>query len=200
MFISSHEIEHSFSNEAQRLVYRRLRRRTKRRLRDTRSVPDLHLVHSSALISSSLLPLLSQLSKIIILVPLTFFLAHTVNYAQRWWHLTMTNFYRRSSNCQLHHTVQISVVSTTVLPPFHSTCPGEFFLRVLIRCLFSHFSVRSSILCTSWRGRRILFRSFFAVSKCLKHRLILKSKVWWVDQLINSGWNQIKRLFGTVLP
>jgi hypothetical protein len=47
-----------------------------------------------------------------------------------------------------------------VLPPFHSTCPGEFFLRVLIRCLFSHFSVRSSIPCTSWRGRRILFRIF----------------------------------------
>ena len=83
MFVSSHETEHSFSNEAQRLVYRRLRRRTKRRLRDTRSVADSHLVHSSALISSSLLPLLSQLSKIIILVPLTFFLARTVNYAQR---------------------------------------------------------------------------------------------------------------------
>ena len=58
-----------------------------------------------------------------------------------------------------------------VLPPFHSTCPGEFFLRVLIRCLFSHFSVLSSILCTSWRGQRILFRSFFAVSKCFLHRL-----------------------------
>ena len=115
MFISSHEIEHSFSNEAQRLVYQRLRRRTKRRLRDTRSVADSHLVHSSALISSSLLPLLSQLSKIIILVPLTFFLAHTVNYAQRWWHLTMTNFYRRLSNCQPHHAVHISEVSTTVL-------------------------------------------------------------------------------------
>jgi hypothetical protein len=83
MFISSHEIEHSFSNEAQRLVYRRLRRRTKRRLRDTRSVADLHLVHSSALTSPHFSPLFSQLSKIIILVPLTFFLAHTVNYAQR---------------------------------------------------------------------------------------------------------------------
>ncbi len=47
-----------------------------------------------------------------------------------------------------------------VLPPFHSSCPGEFFLRVLIRCLFSQFSVQSSILCTSWRGRRISFRSF----------------------------------------
>jgi hypothetical protein len=83
MFISSHEIEHSFSNEAQRLVYRRLRRRTKRRLRDTRSVADLHLVHSSTLTSLHFSPLFSQLSKIIILVPLTFFLAHTVNYAQR---------------------------------------------------------------------------------------------------------------------
>jgi hypothetical protein len=47
MFISSHEIEHSFSNEAQRLVYRQLRRRTKRRLRNTRSVADYTLVHSS---------------------------------------------------------------------------------------------------------------------------------------------------------
>ena len=83
MFVSSHETEHSFSNEAQRLVYRRLRRRTKRRLRDTRSVADLHLVHSSALILLHFSPLLSQLSKLIILVPLTFFLAHTVNYAQR---------------------------------------------------------------------------------------------------------------------
>jgi hypothetical protein len=57
-----------------------------------------------------------------------------------------------------------------ILPPFHSTCPGEFFLRVFIRCLFSHFSVKYSILCTSWRGRRILFRRFFAVFKCLIHR------------------------------
>jgi hypothetical protein len=57
-----------------------------------------------------------------------------------------------------------------LLPLFHSTCPGEFFLRVLIRCLFSHFSVRYSILCTSWRGRRILFRRFFAVFECLIHR------------------------------
>ena len=46
MFISSHEIEHSFSNKAQRLVYRRLRHRTKQRLRDTRSVADSSLVHS----------------------------------------------------------------------------------------------------------------------------------------------------------
>jgi hypothetical protein len=46
MFISSHEIEHSFSNEAQRLVYQVFLRRTKRRLRNTRSVPDSFLVHS----------------------------------------------------------------------------------------------------------------------------------------------------------
>jgi hypothetical protein len=62
MFISNHEIEHSFSNEAQRLVYRRLRRRTKRRLRDMRSVADSHLVHSSTLIPLISL-ILSQLSK-----------------------------------------------------------------------------------------------------------------------------------------
>jgi hypothetical protein len=53
MFISSHEIEHSFSNEAQRLVYGRLRLR---------------------LLSLFLFSLnISQLSKLIILVPLTFF-------------------------------------------------------------------------------------------------------------------------------
>ncbi len=51
--ISSHEDEHSFSNEAQRLVYRQLRCRTKRRLRDTKSVADSYLVHSSTLISPS---------------------------------------------------------------------------------------------------------------------------------------------------
>ena len=51
MFISSHENEHSLSNEAQRLVYRQLRRRTKRRLRDTRNVADTFLVHSSVHIS-----------------------------------------------------------------------------------------------------------------------------------------------------
>jgi hypothetical protein len=47
--------------------------------------------------------------------------------------------------------------------------PGECFLRVLIRCFFSHFSVWSSKLCTSLRGRTILFSSFFAVVKCLVH-------------------------------
>jgi hypothetical protein len=73
MFISSHEIEHSFSNEAQRLVYRRLRRRTKRRLRDTRSVADSHLVHSSTLISSSFLHSSHNCQDNTILVPLTIF-------------------------------------------------------------------------------------------------------------------------------
>jgi hypothetical protein len=47
-----------------------------------------------------------------------------------------------------------------LLPPFHSTCPGDFFLRVLIRCLFGHFRVWSIILWTSWQGRWILLRSF----------------------------------------
>jgi hypothetical protein len=47
MFISSHEIEHLFSNEAQRLVYQRLRCRTKRRLCDMRSVPHSFFEHSS---------------------------------------------------------------------------------------------------------------------------------------------------------
>ena len=56
MFISSHEIEHSFSNEAQRLVYGRLRLR---------------------LLSLFLFSLnISQLSKLIILVPLACFCAY----------------------------------------------------------------------------------------------------------------------------
>ena len=63
---------------------------------------------------------------------------------------------------------KISWKICTTSVPFHLST--WMFLRVLIWCLFSHFSVQSSILCTSWRGRRILFRSFFAVFKCLIHR------------------------------
>ncbi len=125
MLISSHENEHLFSNKAQLLVYRRLRCRTKRQLRDTRSVADSSLVHSSTLIP----PHFSE--------PLTIFknnhfsathlfLAHTVISAQQWWHLTMASFYRCSSNCQRHHTVNISVASTTVLTTMttHNTALG----------------------------------------------------------------------------
>jgi hypothetical protein len=50
MLISSHENELLFSNEAQCLVDRQLRRRTKQRNRDTRSIADSSLVHSSTLI------------------------------------------------------------------------------------------------------------------------------------------------------
>jgi hypothetical protein len=46
MFITSHEIEHLFSNKAQSLVYQQLRRRTKGRLGNTRSVADCSKVHS----------------------------------------------------------------------------------------------------------------------------------------------------------
>ena len=63
---------HLFSNEAQRLKYRQLRCCTKRPLRDTRSVADCSLVHPPAH-SPLIASLLSQLSKLIILVPLTFF-------------------------------------------------------------------------------------------------------------------------------
>ena len=72
MFISSHENEHSFLNEAQRLVYRRPHRRTKRRLRDTRSVADSSLVHSSTLHSPAFLRPSHNCQKKHILVPLTF--------------------------------------------------------------------------------------------------------------------------------
>ncbi len=72
MFISSHEIEHSISNKPQRLGCQKQRRRTKRRLRNTRSVPHSFQVHFPALASPPF-SLLSQLSKIIILVSLTFF-------------------------------------------------------------------------------------------------------------------------------
>jgi hypothetical protein len=83
MFMSSHENEHSFSNEAQRLVYRQLRRRTKRRLRNTRrSVADSSLVHSSTLIP----PHFSEPLTIVEINHFSatqFFLAHTVISAQR---------------------------------------------------------------------------------------------------------------------
>ncbi len=72
VFISSHEIEHSFSNKAQRLVYRRLRCRTKRQLRITRSVADSSLVHSSIHIPPHFFTPLATV-KINHLVPLTFF-------------------------------------------------------------------------------------------------------------------------------
>ena len=38
-------------------------------------------------------------------------------------------------------TIVILVYFISLLPPFSSTCPCEFFLRVLIRCLFGHFHV-----------------------------------------------------------
>jgi hypothetical protein len=82
MFILSHEIEHSFSNKAQRLVYRQLRRRTKRRLRDTRSVAYTSLVHSSV---HNPPPLFTPLAivKINHFSATHLFLAHTVVSAQR---------------------------------------------------------------------------------------------------------------------
>jgi hypothetical protein len=88
MFISSHENEHSFSNEAQRLVYRRLRRRTKRRLRDTRSVADSHLVHLSTLISPSFLHSSHNCQNNTILVSLTIFVvtAHICTMMMRFDH------------------------------------------------------------------------------------------------------------------
>ncbi len=124
MFISS-QIEHSFSNKAQRLVYRRQRCRTKRRLRDTRSVADSHLVHSSTLISPSFLHSSHNCQNNTILVPLTIFVitAHICTMMMQFDH---DKFCRRLSNCQLHHTVQISVVSTTVLTMMttHNTALG----------------------------------------------------------------------------
>ncbi len=45
-YSSSHEIEHSFSNEVQCLMYRRLHPCTKRQLCNARSVADCSLVHS----------------------------------------------------------------------------------------------------------------------------------------------------------
>ena len=62
MFISSREIEHSFSNKARHLVYQRPCRCTKQQLCNTRSVPYSFLIHSSAH-SPPHFSLLSQLSK-----------------------------------------------------------------------------------------------------------------------------------------
>jgi hypothetical protein len=82
MFISSHEIEHSFSNEAQRLVYRQLRRCTKRRLRNTSSVADSFLVHFSVSQPPHFYTPLT-IVKIIIFGATHLFSAHTVFFAQR---------------------------------------------------------------------------------------------------------------------
>ena len=63
------------------------------------------------------------------LVPLTFSV-NTAHICTWWMNLTMTNFYRRSSNCQPHHTVHLSVVSTTVLTitTAHSTASSTTVL------------------------------------------------------------------------
>ncbi len=112
MFISSHEIEHSFSNKAQCLVYRQPRRRTKQWLCNTRSVADSSLVHSSA--HSPLISLLlSQMPKLIILVPFPFLsLLHI--FAWQWWVLTMTNFYR-------HLSLSTSPYCTTISSQYNGT-------------------------------------------------------------------------------
>jgi hypothetical protein len=57
---------------------------------------------------------LSQLSKLIILVPLTFF-ATTAHICMTMMRFDHDKFYRRLSNCQPHHTIQILVVRMMVL-------------------------------------------------------------------------------------
>ena len=127
MFLSSHDIVNSFSNEAQRLVYQRLRRRTKQRLRGTRSVADYSLVHSSSLTAPSFLHSSHNCQFSHILVPLTNFTYCTYfGHNDDDW-LTMMSFYLLPlSWCQPHLTVQILVVSTTVLTTttMHHTALG----------------------------------------------------------------------------
>ncbi len=127
MFISSHEIEHLFSNEAQRLIYQQLQL-----LRNMRSVADCSLVHPPPAHSPLISSLLSQLTKLINLVPLTFFVttAHICTTTMRFDH---DNFYRHLSNCQPHHTVHILVVSTMVLTitTTHNTALGATVLNTL---------------------------------------------------------------------
>ena len=116
MHISSHEIVHSFSYDAQRPSYQNPQRRyvaVRLRNEERPSVffGTLPVFRTSRFLSS--LTLLTIL-KITYFVQLTFsdFTAHICTSCCV---LTMTNFYRRSSNCQPHHTVHISVVvSTTV--------------------------------------------------------------------------------------
>jgi hypothetical protein len=79
MFISSHEIEQSISNEAQRLVYQKQRRDTKQRLPETRSVPycskgTLPSLRPLTSVALSFFPQLSILYSEYILVSLTFLL------------------------------------------------------------------------------------------------------------------------------
>jgi hypothetical protein len=142
MVISSQENEYLFSNEAQRLVYRQLRRRTKRQLRNTTSVADSSLVHSSTLI-----PL--HFSEHLTIVKITHFSATYifVNYCTYlhnddaiWpWHIFTAVC--QIANLTILPPVQILVVSTAVLTmttthnmalgtivlnaPHFLLCPGE---------------------------------------------------------------------------
>ena len=114
MFISSHEIEHSFSNKAQRLVYWQSRRPTKQQLRNTRNVADSsQVVHSPSSQPPHFFTPLTTVKNNHFSAPYIFrrYCTYLHNDDQFWpWQIFTTI-------CRIvnHHTVQILVVSTTVL-------------------------------------------------------------------------------------
>ena len=114
MFILSHEIENSFSNEAQCLIYQKPSRGMKQHVREMRSVPHCSKEHSpSHGPLNPCLPLLIPLTIVIfhILVPLTFLLTAHI-FCTTWWWLTTMHFYRTSSWCHIHHAVWLVSPST----------------------------------------------------------------------------------------
>ena len=118
MLISSHEIVHSVSNKAHCLLYQKQHYKMMMLVWERRSVPHCSLGYS-LVIPLSFLPL-SQLSKLHILVLLSFSVDTAHLCTSSWWKFTMTSFYRPISNSQLHLTTAaayVSVASTTVFTP-----------------------------------------------------------------------------------
>jgi hypothetical protein len=58
--------------------------------------------------------------------------------------------------------ISIDLWNWWVLPPSHSTCQGDFFQRVLIRCLFGHFHVDFGKLSTKRMARAVYLTPIYA--------------------------------------
>ena len=116
MFISSHEIEHLFSNKAQRLVYQQPHHCTSQWLAP--QFKGCSRFFSGTLLSShtpSFLHSSHQLSKIANHFSATSIFVTTARICTMMMSFDHDKFYGRLSNCQPHHTVQILVVSRMVL-------------------------------------------------------------------------------------
>ena len=111
MLISSHEIEHWFSNHTQRPLYQNPHRRMTLYLWEMRSVPQCSLdhpcSHSSSVSHSSHNVKITHFST-------TYLFQLYCTYLHIMMGFNPDTFIRRLSNFQPHHTAHISVVSTTV--------------------------------------------------------------------------------------